>query len=201
MTPTRPMAAVLLTLAIFSLIGSSHIPALASCDAVDPLTVLPEDDTCAGWTRDGEATEARTIEELAGIIDGGAFLFWQFSFVAGAFQNYAGEIAGEQTSMTLAAFNQYSFENAQALYEHPESGMGDPVDGWTGSGQARVQIALGSVTFQFWESCFFVSILVTSGGDMALPDARCMAEAVVDLIQNPNAVEKRTWGNIRVAFH
>ena len=197
---TGPRSAALLVLTILSLVTSAHLPVQATCEEIDPLLVLPNDGVCQGWIRDGEPVKATTIEELAEIIDGAAYLYGQYGFVAAAFQNYSGEVAGEPTLMTLAAFNQGTAENAEALYNDSDSGSGDPVGDWNGTGQARMRIAFGTVTFQFWETCFFVSIIVVTGGEEAVPAARCIADAVVNLIQNPTAADQRTWGGLRILF-
>ena len=188
---------VLLTLATAAGVG---MPARAACEDVDPLGLLPIDEACPGWVRDGEAQTAYTIEELTDIIDGGAYLYEQYGFVAAAFQNYAGEIAGEPVSMTLSVFNQGTAENAEALYNDPGSGSGDPVGDWEGLGEARMRIAFGIVSFQFWESCFFVSIVVPAGGEDAVPHARCIAEEVLGLIGGATPVRTSSWGRVKGSY-
>jgi len=175
-------------------------PAGATCEDIDPLGVLPGDQICPGWTRDGEPMAAYTLQELMLIIDGEAFLYDRYGFVAAAFQNYAGEVGGEPAAMTLAAFNQGTAENARALFHDPDSGGGDPLPDWTGSGEARVTVAFGFVTFQFWEECFFVSIVVNAGGQGAVPDARCMGGAVVDLISQVSPVSHGGWGSLKALY-
>ncbi len=170
------------------------------CDTIDPLLVLPADQTCPGWTRTGEPQTAYTIEELTGIINGGAYLFELYGFVAAAFQDYAGEISGNPAILSLSAYNQGSPENAQALYHDPGSGMGDPIEDWSGSGDARMRIAFGMVVFQFWEACFFVSLVVDTGGEVAVPHTRCIAEEVVALIQGPTPVNHGSWGRIKATY-
>ncbi len=103
--------------------------------------------------------------------------------------------------MTLSVFNQRTAENGEALYYDPDSGSGDPVGDWGGSGAARRRIAFGIVSFQFWEECFFVSIVVTSGSDAAVPHARGIAEGVTDLILGATQSRSITWGEIKVAFN
>jgi len=196
---TTPMAVALVAL----LIGFAGPPpafAQPPCDEIDPLLVLPGDEVCPGWMRDGEARTAYTLQELADIINGAAFLYGQYGFVAAAVQNYAGEVGSEPTWITLSAFNQSAAAMAEAFYNHPNSGSGDPVEDWDGTGHARMGIALGTVSFQFWEACFFVSIVVVTGGEEAVPHARCFADEVVDRIQDPTSVAPQTWGDLRVIF-
>jgi len=197
MTSKSKSIATALTLVLSLAWGTS---ALASCDEIDPLLLLPESETCPGWIREGDPATAYTLEELTEIIDGGAYLFDSYGFVAAAFQNYAGEVAGQPSQMTLAIYNQGSVDNAEALYNDPNSGSGEPVDDWTGSGEARFQVAFGIVTFEYWEECFFVSIIVTTGGEDAVPHARCMAEQVMVDIQGNTSTRLPSWGDIKALF-
>ena len=103
--------------------------ASGSCVEIEPLVLLPADEVCAGWVRDGEAQTAYTIEEFTDIIDGGAFLYEEYGFVAAAVQYYAGEVAGEPVAMTLSGFNQGTAENGGALYYDPDRGSGVAVGG------------------------------------------------------------------------
>jgi len=176
------------------------IPAHAGCDGVDPLAVLPADEACPGWVRDGSPMTAYTLEELMAIIDGMAMLYGQYGFVAAAFQNYAGEIGGVPTAATLAAFNQGSAENAQALYLDPESGWGDAVPDWEGTGDARARVDFGYVTFQFWEECFFASIVVGPGETGLDEAARCLAEGALGLIQGATPAAIDDWGAVKAQF-
>lgn len=187
---------------LFSFLICAALPGFASatCADIDPLFVLPADDDCPGWTRDGEPMTAYTIEELMLIIDGEAFLYAQYGFVAAAFQNYAGEVQGEPVVITLSAFNQGTPENAEALYLDPNSGGGDPVTDWPGTGAARIEANFGFVRLQFWEECFFVSVLATSGGDAAVPAVRCLGIQVVALIQGPSPTESGTWGRVKSLY-
>jgi hypothetical protein len=178
------------------------LPAAArgDCAEVEPLSLLPADEACPGWTRDGEPLTAHTPEELATIIDGQAFLYVSYGFVAAAFQNYAAEIAGEPVAATVAIFNQGTPENALALYQDPGSGEGTPVADWPGTGGARQQVAFGSVTFQFHEACFFASVVLMPGDESTAPEARCLAEEILGLIQGATPASGATWGEIKRHF-
>ena len=186
-------------LALWALLGLFLFPtaATATCAEIDPLEVLPADEVCPSWVRDGDPMTAYTLEELTLIINGAAYLYDQYGFVAAAFQNYAGEVLGVPTYMTLSTFNQGSADNAAALYHDSNSGSGDPILDWSGSGEARVRVDFGYVTFQFWEECFFVTIVVGSGGEDAVPEARCIAEETVRLIDEPLPIAMPGWGFIK----
>jgi hypothetical protein len=175
-------------------------PVWATCGEIEPLSALPADLICPGWSRDGDPLTAHTPEQLTEIIDGGAFLYIGYGFVAAAFQNYAAQIAGVPTAATVAVFNQDTPENALALYQDPGSGEGTPVLDWPGTGAARVQISFGSVTFQFHQDCFFTSIVLLPGDEAAVPQARCLAEAVLDLVQGATPAQSASWGAIKNTF-
>lgn len=172
----------------------------ADCAAVDPLRLLPEGESCPGWSLDGDPATARTLEELQLVIDGGAPLFFQHGFVSGAFQDYAGTVAGSPARMQLSIYNQGSPQNAEALFHDENSGSGDPLPDWSGSGAARYRIAFGLVSLQFWERCCFAIVLVHSGGEDALPHARCAAEEVVRLLDQATPTDHRSWGEVKAVF-
>jgi len=194
----RPTAGAFLAALVAIL--SLPAPALGTCAQVEPLSLLPADEACPGWTRDGGAQTAHTPEQLAEIIDGGAYLYISYGFVAAAFQNYMAEIAGQPTAATIAVFNQGTSENAQALYQDPASGEGAPVADWPGTGAARVQAGFGSVTFQFHEACFFASIVLMPGEEATVPEVRCLAGAILDLIQGATPACGASWGGIKAVF-
>lgn len=194
--PFRACAGLIALIAYLALSG----PALADCAEVEPLSLLPADEACPGWTRDGEPLTAHTQEELSAIINGQAFLYVSYGFVAAAFQNYAAQIAGEPTAATVAVFNQGTPANAQALYQDPGSGEGSPVADWPGTGAARVQVAFGSVTFQFYEACFFANLVLMPGDEATVAEIRCLAEEVLSLIQCATPASSTTWGEIKSVF-
>ncbi len=200
MRATIHLAMIGLVLSVLPMLGIRGTSATATCAEIDPVTILPADDACPGWMRDGSPLTAYTLEELTHIIDGGAFLFGEYGFVAAAFQNYAGEIGGQSAALTLGLFNQGSAENAAALYDDPDSGWGDPLLDWGGSGAARVRSGLNSITLDFREACFFGSVTVGTGGDQATAEARCMALAVVVLIQGGTPVAATSWGSVKAGF-
>ncbi len=140
-----------------------------TCEAIAPVTILPVDGTCPGWGLDGEIRTASTLEELMGIIDGGAILYGNHGFVSAAFQNYLGVIAGQPVAASVNLFNQGTEAQAGELFDDPQSGSGTAVTDWTGSGEARTLVGFGTTSFQFHEECFYVSILVVSAEGEALP--------------------------------
>ncbi len=203
-SPALGLGLVLVTLSLASIVPVAvpglAAPARAACAEIEPLEALPGDQACPGWSRDGEPLTAHTFEELAAIINGSAFLYLSYGFVAAAFQNYAAQIAGVPTAATAAVFNQGTLENALALYQDPGSGSGAPVLDWPGSGDARLQVGFGTVTLQFHQDCFYASIVLLPGDEASVPEARCLAEAALLLVQGATPVQSATWGAIKTAF-
>jgi hypothetical protein len=181
------------------LAGGLPAPAAAACADVAPVGLLPDGAACA-WTRDGEPIVATTLEELMEVIDGGAMIYDQYGFVAAAFQNYLGEVSGEPSTLTVSLFNQETGTNAAALYDDPGSGSGDPVPDWSGSGDARYRVAFGYLTLEFWEACFYGSLVFAAGGADALSDATCLAGLIVGSIQQATPSRPQNWGAVKAAY-
>jgi len=125
------------------------------CARVDPPVVLPTGSVCPGLAREGEPLVARSMEGLRGILGVGAGFFGEHGFVAAAFEN----LTSESGSITVSVFNQGSFTNAAVLYENPESGSGDDVPQWPGTGAARLRRGPEDTTVQARELCFFISVV------------------------------------------
>ena len=191
---------LLVLVTVSTLVGLCSTHAGATCGDIPPASTLPADEVCPGWVRDGETQTAETLEELTDIINGGAHLFVTYGFVAAAFQDYAGEVGGAPVLISLQVYNQGTAENAEALYNDLDSGWGDPVGDWEGSGDARMRMAFGFVTFQFWEECFFVTVIANAGGEDSVPHVRCLADEVLSGIQQATPIAQPTWGAIKRAF-
>jgi hypothetical protein len=172
----------------------------SSCETIAPILVLPDDGACSGWGRDGGTRTASTLEELMGIIDGGAILYGSHGFESAAFQNYLGTVAGHSVAASVNLFNQGTAANAGELFADPQSGSGTAVPDWTGSGQARVLVGSGTTSFQFHEQCFYVSILVVSAEGEAVAAARCLADGICSLIRGAVPAYRGSWGSIRAGF-
>ena len=175
-------------------------PAGAACEEVIPLDLLPGDQVCATWVQDGDPLTAYDQQQLTEIINGGAFLYIQYGFVAAVFQNYIGEVSGEPASGMISLYNQGSAANARALYLDPESGFGDPILDWQWSGEARINYGIGNITLQFWEECFFGAVLIMTDGDEPVQSARCLAEAVCVMIHDALPVQHGSWGLLKTRF-
>jgi hypothetical protein len=174
--------------------------AAAACLDIEPGALLPSDVDCEGWSRDGEATICGTLEELMAVIDGGAILYSEHGFASAVIQNFAGTIDGGSVASTFSIFNQTDAPNAEALYDDPRSGTGEPLPEWPGTGEARFAVSLNSTTVQFHEECIFGSIMVVSTDTEALAGARCLAMRTCSLIRDAVPAERTTWGGIRARY-
>ncbi|MCK4547151.1 MAG: hypothetical protein KAW17_06885 [Candidatus Eisenbacteria sp.] len=163
------------------------------------MDLIPGDEECTGVTLDGATLGAYTLAELTAVINGEAFLYTGYGWIASAFQNYQVDVGGK-ASLTLSLFNQATPANAEALYNDPQSGSGDPVTGWSGNGDARMTSAFGVTTLQFWEECLFGKVLVMAQGQAAVDAVRCLAEKVVTDIQGQTPLDVETWTAIKAMY-
>lgn len=193
LTHIRPAVLVLSALLLPTL-------AAATCQDVDPVGILPADETCPSWIRDGETLTAYTETELFELVNGGAGLYLSYGWVATAIQNYLGEVEGQPVYATISLFNQGTLENAQALFEDPESGTGEMIDGWGGSGLARIQVGFGLTQLDFQEECFFARVVVLSDDDGGVGAAYCLSLAIVDLLQGAVPAPSPTWGRMKALY-
>ncbi len=191
---------LLLPLALLTAL-TGFSPVWGSCDSVDPLVIVPVSEACAGWECDGDLQTANNIEELTVVINGGAYLFEQYGFVSGAFQDFSGLVDATPVLISVKIFNQGTPENAINLFNDDESGSDDPVDEWSGSGLARLRTNFGMVVLNFQEECFYVIITSDTGGDGALPSVICLANKVLDLIYTATPVTSNTWGRMKHLFY
>ncbi len=181
------------------LIVSIFPAAVLACDGIGPVAMVPGGGTCAGVSPDA-AAGAYTYAELTGFVDGEAGLFDAYGFVAAAFQNCQVDAGGSAVGATLSLFNQGTPANAQALYGDAQSGSGDPIPDWAGSGEARWKVAFGVTSLQFYEECFFGRIVVISDDAAAAVAARCLGEATAFSIQGEVQADTPSWGCLKTRF-
>jgi hypothetical protein len=195
----KPLMITLLLVAALTVIpGLGSTPTLA-CGDVDPVDLIPGSEACEGVVLDGDVQSAYTLAELTAVINGEAFLYTGYGWVASAFQNYTVD-TGAPVAATLSLFNQGTAANAEALYNDPQSGSGDAIGDWGGSGAARLRAGFGVTTLQFWEECLFVKIVVLSESPEATHAARCLADALVILIQGQTPMDVETWSAIKALY-
>ena len=197
---TRLVALAVLTTTFLGAALLFSSSARADCGSVEPLDVLPVDEVCESWVRDGEPQTAHDETELFELINGAAGLYIYYGFVAAVLQNYAGTVVGQNTPATLSVFNQGSVENAQNLFLDESSGTGTLIEGWGGSGMARIQADFGMTVLDFQEECFFARVLVLSDDEEGIQAAYCLALATIDRIQGAVPSETNTWGEMKSLY-
>ncbi len=186
-------------LSLLLLLLTLILPASA-CEEIDPAECVPIDGDCINWLTDGELRTAYTFEELTEIINGGATFYWNYGFVGGAFQNYTIDLPENTVIGSISLYNLGTAENALALFNDPDSGSGEPVDDWSGSGVARLRVGFGVAVLEFQENCFFASILIMPGDETNAAEAFCPAGTVIARIQGSTPIENQTWGAIKHLF-
>ena len=189
----------LLLISAWILLPGLGSTATLACGDIDPADLIPGNEACEGVVLDGPAQTAYTLSELTAVINGEAFLYTGHGWVSSAFQNYAVDVA-DSAAATLSLFNQGTATNAEALYNDPQSGGGDAIGDWSGSGAARLQAAFGVTTLQFWEECLFVKIVILSESPEATVAARCLADALVTIIQGQTPMDVETWSAIKALY-
>lgn len=188
----------LLSAGLFAFGSAAHVSvANESCAAHNPLLALPDHGACPNFIPDGPALHADTYEELVAFIgDPPASLYIAYGFVAAAFQNYLVEVEATPEPATVSAFNQGTADNAQGLYDDPQSGFGTPIADWSGTGDARLALIQDRALIYFWERCFYsVTIAPAPGGDAT--NARCQADEVLEKIQTLTRVEQSSWSALK----
>ena len=187
-------------MAVTFLMALALAPVARACDQIDPIDLIPGDGVCAGVLLDGDAAGAYTYAELTEIVNGEAGLYDLYGFVAAAFQNYGVDVGDGQAVATLSLFNQGTAAAAAALYADSQSGTGDPIMDWSGSGEARLRIAFGVTTLQFREECFFGQVVVISAEGAAETAARCLADVIAASIRGEVPTDSRSWGRLKARF-
>lgn len=126
--------------------------------------LMPADGEVPGWIRDGEPQTAQTPEELFGLIDGAAVVYLAYGFVECVFQNYAGSIAGQPTTLNAQVFDQGTPENAHGAYLATATGL---ETAWDGAGdEARINYLLPfNFTLDFRRNRFLVRLNIGREAD------------------------------------
>ena len=126
--------------------------------------LMPDDNEIPGWVKDGPPQTAETPEELYGLIDGAAPIYIDNGFVEAVFQDYVGDIAGQQSELNARVFDQGTPDGAQAVYELTATGLETD---WDGAGEeARINYTLPfNFALDFWRNRFFVHLVINREAD------------------------------------
>ena len=150
----------------------------------DVLNLLPVDNEISGWTRDGDPQIAENATQLFELIDGEGQVYVDNGFVKSAFQYYTGDISGAQVRLQLRIFDMGGRTNAKNVYDAVATGSETPwTDGNAGE-EARIdESPLFAYKLDFWDSKFYVSIVIESKSDAALSVAKLFALNVSEAIR------------------
>ncbi len=198
--PGAPVFRLLIGLAAaVSMACGTTALAQVGCDELAPLDAVPAAQICAGFSFDGAPYVAHNAEELQVVVNGGYTTYTDRGFIEAVFQNYTVDL-GSPVGAMLSLFNQGETANAVDLYGELDVPGTVPIADWTGSGLARSFVTGFATEVQFQELCFYGSVLIMSGEDEALASARCLGEAICDLIYTtPSAT--CPWGKAKTVFH
>lgn len=136
----------------------------SAANAQQAADLMPDDNEIPGWVKDGPPQTAETPEELYGLINGAAPIYIENGFVEAVFQDYVGDIAGQQSELNARVFDQGTPEGAQAVYELTATGLETD---WGGAGEeARINYTLPfNFALDFWRNRFFVHLVINREAD------------------------------------
>jgi len=152
---------------------------------VDVVDLIPQNDEISGWTRDGAMDIAENETQLWDLINGEGVVYVDNGFVKCAFQDFVGDVLGNQRSVLLRAFDMGDTLNAYAVYHDSRIETGVEVP-WTESGHAGIEARIESSVLyhniEFWEERFHIEITIDDGSPEALNIAKLFALNVSDAI-------------------
>jgi hypothetical protein len=152
---------------------------------IDVVDLIPQNDEISGWTRDGAMDVAENETQLYALIDGEGVVYVDNDFVKCAFQEFTGDVLGNQRSLLLRVFDMGDTLNAYAVYHDSRIETGVEVP-WTDTGHAGIEARIESTVLyhkiEFWEERFHAEITIEDGSPEALNIAKLFALNVSDAI-------------------
>jgi len=159
----------------------------------DILNLLPVDNEISGWTREGEPEIAENPTQLFELIDGEGQVYVDHGFVKSVFQNYTGDISGTTVRLRLRIFDMGGSTSAKNVYDALTTGSETP---WTDDNaglEARIdESPLFAYKLDFWDSKFYVSIVIENKSDAALAVAKLFALNVSEAIREGLSLKRIT---------
>jgi hypothetical protein len=113
-----------------------------------------------GWVYGGQRWMANNITELTTYINGLADVFQRYGFVEAAYQSYEGKIDDENRQLQMTIYKQQDEENAQAVYEDPDIGLGSGIQWQDGAGKEAKYIRFGMQALAFYNGPYFVYLQI-----------------------------------------
>jgi hypothetical protein len=143
-----------------------------STTAPETLTIedlLVKNNELAGWTYGDERWVARNATELFAAINGAGDVNVRYGFREGAGQSYSGTINDTPATLVLYVFDQAAAENAESVFNDPDSGMGTAVPWPAGAGEeAHYLTTQLSNTLTFYSGKYYVWLNINFGQDEGL---------------------------------
>ncbi len=152
---------------------------------IDVVDLIPQNNEISGWLRDGTMEIAENETQLYDLINGEGVVYIDHGFVKCAFQDFAGEVLGNQRNLMLRAFDMGDTTNAYAVYHDSRIETGIEVP-WTDTLHAGVEARIESSVLyhkiEFWEERFHIEITIDDPAPEALDIAKFFAMNVSDAI-------------------
>ena len=148
---------------------------------IDVVDLIPQNDEISGWLRDGAMDIAENEAQLWDLINGEGVVYVDHGFVKCAFQDFAGEVLGNQRNLVLRAFDMGDTANAYAVYHDSriETGIEVPWTDTLHAGvEARIESSVLYYKIEFWEERFHVEITIVDPAPEALDIAKFFARNV-----------------------
>lgn len=150
--------------------------ALAACSksTTEPETLTIEDllvknNELAGWVYGDTRWVARNYSELYIPINGAAVIYERHGFREAASQNYMGTIDDVQVEITIMVFDQTTAENAENLFNDPDTDFGGATPWPDGAGEeAHYDAAPLSHRMSFYRGKYYVDLNIGSGSEEGL---------------------------------
>jgi hypothetical protein len=159
---------------ILALVAALSLMAGCSKSTTAPETLTIEDllvknNELAGWTYGDERWVARNEIELFGAINGAGDVNVRYGFREGAGQSYSGIISDTPATLKLYVFDQTTGENAESVFNDPDSGMSTAVPWPGGAGdEAHHLTAELANTLTFYRGKYYVWLNINFGQDEGL---------------------------------
>jgi hypothetical protein len=131
---------------------------------IDVIDLVPQDNEISGWMRDGNMEVAENETQLYDLINGEGAVYVDHGFVKCAFQDYLGEVTGNQRSIRLRIFDLGDTTNARAVYHDSRIENGNETL-WTEPGHAGTEARydetlLFDYRLDFWEDNFYIELII-----------------------------------------
>jgi len=131
--------------------------------------LLVKNNELAGWVYGDTRWVARNDTELFDIIDGAGDINIQNGFQEAAYQNYNGNINEESKVLDILIFDQTTSQNAQTVYDAPETDFGDATPWADGAGEeAHYKTAGWNTRMSFHRGKYYVLLTITSNTEEGL---------------------------------